>query len=120
MASRSLLPPAGAWKGATMILRSILTLYPWVLIAALIFGLILIARFYQRKYAELYKNLPGQQTYYSLFSIPLVLFLFAAGRYMLSRDFAGDVLADIALFGGGILLAALAYRVQHLMTGGSR
>jgi hypothetical protein len=49
-----------------------------------------------------------------------VLFLLAAGRYMLSRDFAGDVLSDIALFGGGILLAALAYRLQYLMTGGSR
>lgn len=103
-----------------MILLSILTLYPWVLIAALIFLLALIARFYEKKYAELYKSVPGQQTYYSLFSIPLVLFLLAAGRYILSRDFAGDVLADIALFGGGILLAALAYRLHHLMTGGSR
>lgn len=103
-----------------MILRSILTLYPWVLIAALIFLLALIARFYEKKYAELYKSVPRQQTYYSLFSIPLVLFLLAAGRYILSRDFAGDVLADIALFGGGILLAALAYRLHHLMTGGSR
>jgi hypothetical protein len=103
-----------------MIHLSILTLYPWVLIAALIFCLALIAQFYEKKYAELYKHVPGQQTYYALFSIPLVLLLLAAGRYMASRDFAGDALADIALFGGGILLAALAYRLQHLMTGGSR
>jgi hypothetical protein len=103
-----------------MILLSILTLYPWVLITVLVVFLILIARFYEKKYAELYRNTPGQQTYYSLFSIPLVLFLLAVGRYVLSRDFAGDVLADMALFGGGILLAALVYRLQHLMTGGSR
>ena len=103
-----------------MILLSILTFCPWVLIAALVLLLILIARFYEIKYAELYKNTPGQQTYYSFFAIPLVLFLLAAGRYMPSRDFAGNLLADIALFGGGILLAALAYRLQHLMTGGSR
>ena len=103
-----------------MILLGILTLYPWVLIAVLVSFLILIARFYEKKYAELYRNVPDQQTYYFLFSIPLVLFLLAAGRYMLNRDFAGDVLADMALFGGGILLAALTYRLQHLMTGGSR
>ena len=103
-----------------MILLSILTLCPWVLIAALVFFLILIARFYEKKYAELHRSVPGQETYYFLFSIPLALFLLAAGRYMLSRDFAGNVLADMALFGGGILLAALAYRLQHLMTGGSR
>jgi hypothetical protein len=103
-----------------MILRSILTLYPWVLIAGLVFFLALIARFYEKKYAELYKNAPGQQTYYALFSIPLILFLLAAGHYTLTRDLAGNVLADMALFGGGILLTALAYRLQHLMTGGPR
>jgi hypothetical protein len=103
-----------------MILLSILTIYPWVLIAALIVFLSLIARFYEIKYAELYKGVPGQRTHFLLFGIPLVLFLIAAGRYMLNRDFAGNMLADLALFAGGILLAALAYRLQHLMTGGSR
>jgi uncharacterized membrane protein len=103
-----------------MILLSILTIYPWVLIAGLIGFLSLIARFYEIKYAELYKGVPGQQTRYLLFSIPLVLFLVAAARYTLNRDFAGSVLADIALFLGGVLLAALAYRLQQLMTGGSR
>ncbi len=103
-----------------MILLSILTIYPWVLIAVLIGFLSLIARFYEIKYAELYKGVPGQQTRYLLFSIPLVLFLVAAGRYVLNRDFAGNMLADVALFVGGILLAALAYRLQRLMTGESR
>ena len=102
------------------ILFSILTLYPWVLVAGLIYVLIQIARFYQRKYAELYKNSPGQQTYHPLFLVPLLLFLFAAGRYMFLEDFVGDLIGDVAFLVGGIILAVLGYRLQRLMTGGRR
>jgi hypothetical protein len=102
------------------ILLSILTLYPWVLAAGLIYFLIQIARFYQKKYAELYKNSPGQRTYHSLFLVPLVLFLVAAGRYAYLDEFAGDPIGDVAFLAGGIVLAVLAYRLQQLMTGGRR
>ena len=100
------------------ILFSILTLFPWVLAAGLIHLLIQVARFYQKKYAELYKDSPRQRTHYMLFLVPLVLFLFAAGRYAFLEDFVGDWVGDAALCIGGIMLAALAYRLQRLMTGG--
>jgi hypothetical protein len=100
------------------ILLSILTLYPWVLAAGLIYLLIRIARFYQKKYAELYQDSPHQRTHSMLFLVPLVLFLFAAGRYAFLQDLAGDWIGDTALCIGGIVLAALAYRLQRLMTGG--
>ncbi len=100
------------------ILFSILTLFPWVLAAGLIYLLIQIARFYQKKYAELYQDSPHQRTYYKLFLVPLVLFLFAAGRYAFLEDFVGDWAGDTAFCIGGIILAALAYRLQQLMTGG--
>jgi hypothetical protein len=100
------------------VLVSILTLIPWVLVAGLVFFMIQIARFYQKKYAELYKSSPGQRTYYPLFLVPLVLFPAAAGRYALQSDFAGDWIGDVAFLVGGVILAALAYRLQRLMTGG--
>ena len=102
------------------VLFSILTLVPWVLVAGLIFFLIRIARFYQKKYAELYQSSPGQRTYYQFFVVPLVLFLFAAGRYVFLGDLTGDEMGDIAFLFGGATLAILAYRLQRLMTGGRR
>ena len=107
-------------KLAMTILISILTLYPWVLVTGLIYVLIRIARFYQRKYAELYKDEPGHQTYHPLFLIPLSLFLIAAARYAFVQDIAGDLVGDGAFFAGGIVLAVLGYRLQRLMTGGRR
>jgi hypothetical protein len=102
------------------VLVSILTLAPWVLVAGLIYFLIQIAHFYQKKYAELYKSSPGQRTYYQFFFVPLVLFLFAAGRYVFLGDLTGDVAGDIAFLLGGATLAILAFRLQRLMTGGRR
>ena len=102
------------------ILFSILTLYPWVLAAGLIYFLIQIARFYQKKYAELYTSSPSQRTYHLLFLVPLVLLLIAAGRFAWLQDFAGDALGDIASLVGGFVLAVLAVRLQRLMTGGRR
>jgi len=102
------------------ILISILTLYSWIVVAGLILILVLIARFYQKKYAELYDTASGQKTFSALFGIPLVLFVISAGRYVLVCDFVGDLIGDLALFVGGVTLAALAYRLQRLMTGGRR
>lgn len=101
-------------------LFSILTIYPGVLAAIVIYCLIQIARFYQKKYAELYTDSPSQRTYYPLFGVPLALFLIAAVRYAFIGDFVGDLLGDLALFVGGTLLAILAFRLQQLMTGGPR
>jgi hypothetical protein len=102
------------------ILFSILTLCPWVLAASLIYFLIRIARFYQKKYAELYDDSPRQRTYYQILTIPLFLFLVAAGRFAFFGDFVGAAEGDLAFLVGGILLAVLSYRLQQLMTGGRR
>ena len=101
-------------------LVSILNIYPWILVAGLIYLLVHIARFYEKKYAELYQNTDGQRTYYQLFWFPFALFLVAAGRYAFRDDFAGDIAGDLALCAAGVLLGALVYRLQRLMTGGRR
>jgi hypothetical protein len=102
------------------ILFSIFALFPWVLVAGLIYFLIQIARFYQKKYAELYDDAPRQQTYFWFFLVPLLFFLIAAGRYVFLKDFVGAVVGDLAFLVGGIVLAALSYRLQQLMTGRRR
>ena len=101
-------------------LYSILSIFPWILAAGLIYLLVHIARFYERKYAELYQNTDGQRTYYQLFWFPLGLFVVVAARYAFLDDFAGDIVGDLALCVGGVLLGVLVYRLQRLMTGGRR
>jgi hypothetical protein len=97
---------------------SILTLYSWVLVMILIYFLFRIASFYERKYAEYYPGAPKQRTYYGLFLVPLLLFLFAAARYILVDEFVGDMWGDLAFFMVGVMLAAVSYHLYRLMTGG--
>lgn len=99
---------------------SVLNLYSWALVGALIYFLYQIARFYQVKYAQLYRGKPRQRTYTALFLVPLVLFPLAAGRYVLAEDSVGDPVADLAFLAGGIILAAVSYRLYRLMMGGRR
>ena len=101
-------------------LFGLLALLPWVLTTGLILLIALIARFYQQKYAELYVDAPPQRTHALLFAVPGLAFLIAAIRYAWLGDFAGDPLADSLILCGGLALAALALRLQHLMTGGRR
>jgi hypothetical protein len=99
---------------------SVLNLYSWALVGALIYLLYRIARFYQAKYAELYKDKPPQRTYAVLLFIPLVLFPLAAGRYALLDAKIGDLLSDLAFLFGGITLAAISYYLYRLLMGGRR
>jgi hypothetical protein len=99
---------------------SVLTLYSWALVGALIYILYQIARFYQAKYAELYRDRARQRTYAALFWIPLVLFPLAAGRYVMAENAVGDLLGDMAFLLGGVVLAAASYRLYRLMMGGRR
>jgi hypothetical protein len=99
------------------ILPSVLTLYFWIAAAAIIWILIGIARFYQIKHAELYSGSSKHRTYYALFCAPLLLFLFAAGRYAWYGDLAGDLLSDLALAVGGVVLSVSSYYLYRLMTG---
>jgi hypothetical protein len=99
---------------------SVLLLYSWALVGALIYLLYQIARFYQAKYAQLYQEKPRQRTYAALFLAPLVLFPLAAGRYFMAEEAVGDLVADLAFLAGGIILAAASYRLYRLMMGGRR
>jgi len=101
------------------ILSSILTLYAWILGVAVVLFLFYIARFYEKKYAELYQDASSNQTYYRFFWIPISLFLLAAVRYALFvTDLAGDLSGDVCFFVGGLVLIILGYRLQLKMTGG--
>jgi hypothetical protein len=102
------------------VLFRLLALLPWFLISGLILLIALIARFYQIKYTDLYVDAPRQRTYAPLFALPGLAFLIAGIRYAWLGDFAGDLFADILILCGGLALAALALRLQHLMTGGRR
>lgn len=101
------------------ILSSALMLYTWILGAAVVLFLFYIARFYEKKYAELYKDASSNQTYYRFFWIPISLFLLAVIRYALFvTDLAGDLGGDVCFFIGGLVLIVLGYRLQLKMTGG--
>ena len=82
--------------------------------------LFLIARFYQAKYAELYKDQPRQRTYAELLILPLALFPLAATRYALLDIRIGDLLSDLAFLLGGLVLAATSYYLYRLLMGGRR
>lgn len=98
-------------------LPSVLTLYAWIAVGVMIWVLIQIARFYQIKYAELYRGMPKHRTYYALFCVPLLLFGFAAARYAWYGDLAGDLPGDLAFAAGGAVLSVSSYYLYRLMTG---
>ena len=101
------------------ILFSILTLYAWVLGAGIIFFLFHIARFYEKKYGELYQHEPERKTHYQFFLVALAFFLISAARYaFFLQDFAGDLGGDLGFFAGGVILTWFAYYLQQMMTGG--
>jgi predicted exporter len=101
------------------ILSGALTLYSWIVVAALIYLLIRIARLYTKKYTEIHTG-SKYRTYSALFWAPLLLFLFAAARYAWRSDIAGDVPSDLALLIGGAVLAVSAYHLYRLLTRGTR
>lgn len=80
--------------------------------AGVLMFLLLIARFYQVK--------SGHPSYYALFAVALVCFLVGALRYafLQQRGYVGDILADGALFLGGLLVIIAGNHVFRLMTGG--
>ncbi|MGQ9665957.1 MAG: hypothetical protein ACUVWB_01470 [Anaerolineae bacterium] len=80
--------------------------------AGVLMFLLLIARFYQVK--------SGQPSHYALFAIALVFFFVGALRYAFlhQRGCVGDMLADGALFLGGLLVIVAGNHVFRLMTGG--
>jgi hypothetical protein len=90
------------------LLEWVLTVYAWAGVAAIVGFIFLIGRFYQQS--------SGERSYYWLFLGPLLLFIAALVRYLITGWLAGDGLSNGALITGGIMLAYLCYRLYHLMT----
>jgi hypothetical protein len=100
-------------------INSILFLYSWIVVAALILFLFLIGRFYELKL--------GQRSHYQLFLIPLVLFSVATVWYVFGardtsgamlHDFVGVFWPDLLYLAGGLVLIALCYSLHRTMMGG--
>jgi hypothetical protein len=91
-------------------LNQFLMLYIWFPLAALLFLLLLIARFYEK--------FSGEQTYFRVFSLPIVLFGAATVRYASLNRMAGDGLADSLMAVGGVVLIALCLFLYRRMTAG--
>lgn len=84
----------------TLSLGQVLALLTWFPLAALIYIMLLIARFYQR--------FSGRRTYFRAFLIPIVMFGMASVRYASSERVTGDWIADLLLIVGGIVLIVLS------------
>ncbi len=87
-----------------------LTILSWFILAFLLTFMLLIARFYQ--------NVTGERTHYWIFGVPIVLFGLASARYAFIDRVSGDVLGDLLLFSGGVVLAGMCIYLYNLMTAG--
>lgn len=94
----------------TTALSQLLLLYTWFALAAVLFFLLLIARFYEK--------FSGTRTYFRLFVVPMLLFGAAVVRYSSIDRFAHDFFGDAFLAGAGLVLAWLCIRLYRLMTAG--
>ena len=93
------------------ILTKLLTVIIWIGISTLLLLINRIARFYQLT--------TGVRSHYSLFLLPVVLFLGGMIRYLaVDSSFAGDVVGDTLFFLGGVCLFLMSYYLLKLMTGG--
>lgn len=85
-------------------------LYIWFPLAALLFLLLLIARFYEK--------FSGEQTFFQLFTLPIVFFGAATVRYASINQMAGDAWGDILMALGGVTLIGLCLFLYRQMTAG--
>ncbi len=88
-------------------LNQFFLLYAWFPLAALLFFLLLIARFYEK--------FSGERTYFRLFLVPLVLFGLAAARGASVEQLNGDALSGLLSGSAGLLLLLLCGRLFRLM-----
>lgn len=94
----------------TETIGSILVLFGWIIVAALLVFLFLIGRFYEKQFR--------QRSYYQLFLLPLVLFLAGAIWYVFdNQDFVGVLGPDLLFVAGGLVLIGLGYTLHRLMMG---
>ncbi|MDM8531933.1 hypothetical protein QUF63_12235 [Anaerolineales bacterium HSG25] len=95
------------------IINIILTIYIWALSMMIIYFLMAIARFYEKK--------SKQRSYHQLFIPPMFLFSLATLRYLLiAPTITGDFLGDGLRFIGGVILLGVGLYVLKLMIGERR
>lgn len=92
---------------SSLSLQQLLSLYMWFPLAALLVFLLLIARFYER--------FSNKQTFFPYYLMVLVLFGGWSVRYASADAVAGNMLGDLLLGGGGLLLMLLTLRLYWLM-----
>lgn len=88
-------------------LSQALTLYTWFPLTALLFILLLVARFYER--------FSGRRTYYRWYVVPMFSFGVSAVRYTSHQLIIGDPIGDLALTVAGAFLVVLLGRLSWLM-----
>lgn len=92
----------------TLVVSQLFLLLTAFALAALLWLMLLIARFYAR--------FSSQATGHRWFIVPIILYSLAAIRYSSIDRSAGDPIADALLAIGGIMLAILSLRLHHQMT----
>lgn len=89
-------------------LHQFLVLYSWFPLAALLFFLLLIGRFYQK--------FSGVQTYFWVYIVAMIIYGAAVVRYAGVGIVLGDALADVLyLIGGLLLLCLVGVLYYHMM-----
>jgi len=88
-------------------LNQFLVLYMWFPLAALLMLIFLIARFFEK--------FSGEQTYFRLFLLPVILFGIGAVRYAGTEQIGGDIFGDTVMGIAGITLLFLCTRLYWLM-----
>lgn len=88
-------------------LNQALVLYTWFPLAALLFFLFLIARFYQR--------FSDKRTYFRLYLAPIVLFGAGLVRRASVGPLADDLLANGLMAAAGLTLLALSIQLYRRM-----
>jgi hypothetical protein len=94
------------------IIASILTSVEWIGAAVLLVLMYRIAYFYQVS--------SNQPTRYRWFFVPMVLLMVGGLRYAMVMETTTDLLADMLMLIGGLLLIALGMNLLRQMTGGRR
>lgn len=95
------------------IVALVLAVYAWAAVGVLLIFLGRIAFFYEKT--------SGQRVHYQLLPIPALLLGAGAIWYLVCDvEFTGQPVADLLLFGGGILLGLFGSRLHELMTGERR
>ena len=92
------------------IIKYVLSAYSWVIVGVLLLFLGRIAYFYEET--------SGQRTGYYFLIVPALLLTTGAIWYFVRNvEFTGEPIADLLLFGGGVLLSVFGARLQGFMTG---